>query len=92
MYDIDQVTGNKVSTPWRPGKRQKQELFAQKVGFWGEGEEEGDGEKSGEGEGGRDRDAAATLNGEVRKGGRGGEEGRGHICTLFFFFSVVVGK
>lgn len=33
-----------MGVPWRPAKRQNQELFAQKVGFWADGaaDEEGD--------------------------------------------------
>lgn len=33
------MTGNKVAVAWRPAKRQKQELFGQGVGFWGDGKD-----------------------------------------------------
>lgn len=58
-----QVTGNKVAVPWRPEKRQKLELFGQKVGFWGDGAEDKVGGDHDDGDG----DSAAALDGEVRR-------------------------
>lgn len=45
MFDLlafpsGQVTGNKISVAWCPAKRKKHEQFAERVGFWGNGEEE----------------------------------------------------
>lgn len=59
-----QVTGNKVGVPWRPAKRQNQELFRQKVGFWADGAagEEG----AGGGDEGDGDTAATALDREVR--------------------------
>lgn len=53
-----QVTGNKVATPWRPARRQKQELFGKPVGFWADGED-----KEGDAENGD----ATALDAEVRR-------------------------
>lgn len=65
-----QVTGHKVGVPWRPSKRQSQELFQQEVGFWADGT--GVDEEEEKGVGGNEGDDAATaLDKEVR-GGAGG--------------------
>ncbi|CAN0565049.1 unnamed protein product, partial [Ectocarpus sp. 12 AP-2014] len=35
-HAMPEVTGNKVTVPWRPAKRKSQDLFREKVGFWGD--------------------------------------------------------
>lgn len=79
-----QVTGNKVSVPWRPAKRRSQELFRRKVGHWADGAGNEDGQDWGETkEGGEEGDAVATsLDKEVRKHrGRGGREKKSFVAS-----------